>query len=101
MVEFFQFKRYIGEIENNQTAAAGFEIIDKDEMLDEYIMLALRSGGLKISELQNRFGDKWFKSRQQYFSSLQKDNLVIQENDKIHLTKRGYALCDEILTNIL
>ena len=70
-------------------------------MLDEYVMLALRGTGLDMIDFQNRFGDKWIKEKQKYFSQLQKDDYIIFNENKIKLTKNGYALCDEILSNIL
>ncbi len=98
---FSSLKKYITEIENNHSAAAGSEIVNKEQMFDEYIMLALRSGGLDIPDLQTRFGDKWIKSKQKYFFRLQENNLIKLYKNKIQLTKSGYALCDEILSNIL
>jgi len=98
---FSSLKRYINEIENNHTAVAGSEFVDKNKMFDEYVMLALRSSGLDISDLQTRFGDKWINSKHKYFSHLQQNNLISFSENKIQLTKEGYALCDEILSNIL
>jgi oxygen-independent coproporphyrinogen-3 oxidase len=98
---FSSLKKYISEIEDNQTAAAGSELVNNGQMFDEYIMLALRSSGIDIPDLQTRFGDKWIKSKQNYFSQLQEKNLITSNKNKIQLTKSGYALCDEILSNIL
>jgi oxygen-independent coproporphyrinogen-3 oxidase len=98
---FSSLKRYISEIENNKIAVAGSEIINPEQMLDEYVMLALRGTGLDMIDFQNRFGDKWIKEKQKYFSQLQKDDYIIFNENKIKLTKNGYALCDEILSNIL
>jgi len=98
---YSSLKRYILETEKNNIAVAGSEIINTEQMLDEYVMLALRSTGLDITDLQSRFGDTWFKSRQQYFYQLQKDNYIVLKENRIKLTGSGYALCDEILSNIL
>ena len=40
---FSSLKKYISEIENNNFAAAGYEIPDEEQRLNEYVMLALRS----------------------------------------------------------
>ncbi|MDO8550493.1 MAG: radical SAM family heme chaperone HemW [Ignavibacteria bacterium] len=98
---FSSLKRYISEIENNNCAAACSEIINQVQMFDEYVMLALRSRGLDITDLKSRFGEKWIKSKQKYFSQLQQNNLIALRENKIQLTKNGYSLCDEILSNIL
>ena len=98
---FSSLKRYINEIEKNKYAVAGSEIINKKQFFDEYIMLALRSKGINIPDLQLRFGGEWFKSKRGYISRLQKNNLLVINHDQMKLTKNGYALCDEILYNIL
>ena len=64
-------------------------------------MLALRSNGINIHELQLKFGDNWLKSKSNYFTELQQHNLLTISKDSIRLTKNGYAVCDEILSNIL
>jgi oxygen-independent coproporphyrinogen-3 oxidase len=98
---FSSLKRYISEIENNNFAVAGSETVTKEQFFDEYIMLALRSNGINISELQLKFGDNWLKCKSNYFSELQQHNLLTISKDNIKLTKNGYAVCDEILSNIL
>ena len=64
-------------------------------------MLALRSNGININELQFRFGNAWLENKSNYFSELQQHNLLTISKDNIKLTKNGYAVCDEILSNIL
>ena len=98
---FSSLKRYISEIEKNSFAVAGSETVTKEQFFDEYIMLALRSGGININELQTQFGDNWLKSKSNYFKELQQHNLLTYSKDNIRLTKNGYAVCDEILLNIL
>ena len=98
---FSSLKRYLSEIEDNNYAVAGSEIISNKQIFDEYVMLALRSTGLNLIDLKNRFGDKWIKNKHNFLSQLQKNNLTSLKKNKIQLTKKGYALCDEILSNIL
>ncbi len=98
---FSSLKRYISEIEINNFAVAGSEVVTKEQFFDEYIMLALRSSGININELQFRFGNAWLEKKSNYFSELQQHNLLTINKDNIRLTKNGYAVCDEILSNIL
>ncbi len=51
---FSSLKRYINELEKNQNAVAGFESINDEQQLNEYIMLALRSNGLNLNELKTK-----------------------------------------------
>jgi oxygen-independent coproporphyrinogen-3 oxidase len=98
---YSSLKRYISEIEKNNHAVSGFENIDQKQKLDEYVMLALRSKGLDKNDFINKFGEDWLKLRRNNFKELA-DRRLLEINDYgIRLTKGGYALCDEILNNIL
>ena len=98
---FSSLKRYINEIETNGVAVAGYENISREQQLNEYVMLALRSSGLNIGELKDKFNDSWLTGKHDYLLQLQNQNLLNMDNDVIRLTKKGYALCDEILRNLL
>jgi oxygen-independent coproporphyrinogen-3 oxidase len=98
---FSSLKRYISEIESNGSAIAGSEDLSSEEQLEEYVMLALRSSGLRINEFEERFGSSWLDEKNSYFNLLEKKNLLRIINGNIKLTAKGYALCDEILKEIL
>ncbi len=98
---FSSLKKYIQEVETNKNAIMNFENISFSQMHDEYVMLALRSSGLDLSDYKLRFGDDWIKKNNDYFELLKNQNLVVVNDDLIKLTSKGYAICDEILKNIL
>ena len=119
---FSSLKKYIHEIETNGTAEAGSEIVNGKQRVDEYIMLALRSAGLDIKEFNSRFSSgitrerkelqgapddssfnpaDWIKQKNDYFIQLKNQNLLEIDDHFIRLTKKGYAVCDEILGNLL
>ncbi len=97
-------KMYIDKIEQSGNAIAGSEIISSEKAMDEYIMLELRSSGLSIKKLENRFGNEgkhWLKKKYPYFELLKNQNFVMMNDEIIKLTSKGYAVCDEILAEIL
>ena len=98
---YSSLRRYINEIKMNGKAVAGSEIVNDRELFEEYIMLSLRSKGIDIPELQLKFGDAWLINKLNYFSLLQERELLTIDKNSIRLTKSGYALCDEILSEIL
>lgn len=98
---FSSLKKYISEIEKNDHAVANSELLNEEEKLNEYIMLALRSRGLDIQEFKNKFGEKWLSSNFPYFTELMKQNYISFDEKNIKFTKKGYAICDEILNHIL
>ena len=64
-------------------------------------MLALRSKGLNINEFKNLFNDSWIDEKYNYFKQLTEENLTFFNESSICLTKKGYAVCDEILSKLL
>ncbi len=98
---FSSLKRYISEINTKKDAIAGYEILSPEEKLEEYVMLALRGSGLMINEFEERFGKSWLDEKNSYFNLLENRKLLKIEDRRIKLTGRGYAVCDEILKEIL
>jgi len=98
---FSSLKKYIAEIELHGHAIMNSERITKNQMHDEYIMLSLRSSGLDLIDYNKRFNNDWINKNNDYFNLLKKENLITIENNWIKLTSKGYAVCDEILKNIL
>lgn len=98
---YSSLKKYISEIKINGHAVMNSEIISNEQMHDEYVMLALRSSGLDLIDYKKSFDDNWIKKNNYYFESLKKENLLVIDDKLIRLTAKGYAVCDEILKNIL
>lgn len=92
-------KMYITMMNQKGNAVIGEEILSREQMLDEYIMLALRGSGLDLTELKNIFGTKWIEINKKYLDTLLSNNFVEEKNNLIKLTPKGYAICDEILLN--
>ena len=95
---------YIDKIQKQGNAVAGSEDISAEKALSEYIMLELRSSGIDINNLKKRFGSEsseWLKKNYSYFELLKSKNFVLLDNGFIKLTSKGYAVCDEILSEIL
>ena len=98
---YSSLKKYISEIELNNHAIMNSEIISKEQMHDEYVMLALRSSGLDLDDYEKRFSNSWIKKNNSYFELLKNEHHLSIDNNWIKLTSKGYAVCDEILKNIL
>ena len=63
---YSSLKMYKAEIETKGSAEANHEIITPEENIEEYIMLALRSNGIEISDLEKRFGKEWLNRNNEY-----------------------------------
>jgi oxygen-independent coproporphyrinogen-3 oxidase len=95
---YSSLKMYKSEIETKGSAEANHEIITPENNIDEYIMLALRSFGIQLSDLEKRFGNEWMNKNKKYLQVLSDNNLITAEDNWLKLTKRGYAICDEIIS---
>ncbi len=98
---FSSLKKYISEIGKNNHAVMNSEVITKDQMHDEYVMLALRSSGIDLNDYKKYFSDEWMIKNESYFKLLKSGQYLTVDSNRIKLTSRGYAVCDEILKNCL
>ncbi|MCX6149164.1 MAG: radical SAM family heme chaperone HemW [Ignavibacteriales bacterium] len=98
---FSSLKHYLLSIDEKGKAMANSEILTEEQMLSEYVMLALRSDGLNLNGLKEKFGDKWLNESMTNIKSLERKGLLHIKKDMITLTQKGYALCDKILEKIL
>lgn len=101
---FSSLKMYIDKVEQCGNAVAGSETINVEKVINEYVMLELRSSGLNLKKFEDRFGSKieeWLKKKYPYFELLKNQNFVIIDDGIVKLTAKGYAVCDEILTELL
>lgn len=87
-------------IEKKGHAVIGEEVLTHNEMLEEYVMLALRSKGLDLIELNNLFGGNWYEQNKKFLNQLGEENFIVSKNNLLSFTPKGYAICDEILTKM-
>lgn len=93
-------KFYLDAVGEQGHPRAGSEVPDRQMQITEYIMLALRAGGLDISQFSSRFGENEYISRKQELELMQKEGFTVLSDGKIKLTPIGYAMCDELLTKL-
>lgn len=97
---YSSLKRYLTEVQTNGHAQMSYEILSEFELLNEYIMLALRSKGLNLQELTEKFGIDWLDQSNKINQYIQ-SGYMVKKNNNLMLTSSGYAVCDEILKNLL
>jgi oxygen-independent coproporphyrinogen-3 oxidase len=91
---------YSNAVNTAGNAKINIERINEEKALNEYVMLTLRSSGIDIIDLVERFGDKWLNKNEKYLELIRKEGYIQFEDNRISLTKKGYAICDEILVNM-
>lgn len=98
---YSSLKKYISEINFNGNAIRGSEVLSKNQMLNEYIMLGLRSNGLNTNKIKNKFSKKWYFEKEEKLKSFLADGYLLESKDIIMCTKKGYLVCDEIISKLL
>ena len=88
---------YIDAINKKDNAVAGEETLTQDQMLDEYVMLALRSSGLDLNMLERMFGKDWYERNKNMIDEFIAQKLISLTNAKLVLTAKGFVVCDELL----
>lgn len=91
---------YIDAINKKGNAVAGEETLTQTQMLNEYVMLALRSSGLDLNKLELRFGKEWYERNRKLINEYVTQKLISLNNNKLLLTSKGFAVCDELLINL-
>ncbi len=92
---------YLLNVNEKQNGEAGFEIISDEKYLEEYILLSLRSSGINKKKIQSLAGYDWIESKISIFNKLKAEGFLRDERDKIILTAKGFAVCDEIISMLI
>ena len=98
---FSSLKMYISKINDYGSAVRSFEVLSEEQKINEFVMLALRSSGLNKNKFKQNFGNEWLIQKEEHFNKLAENNFTELDSETIRLTKNGYAICDEILKNLL
>ena len=82
--------KYIYNIKNNISVIASEEELDLLSLMKEYVILKLRlKEGINKEEFKNKFNTKINDIFNTEITSLKNDNLIIEESNRIYLSKRG------------
>lgn len=92
---------YVDSVMKKGNAVIGEEILSEQQKREEYLMLALRSNGLNTDEFNKIFGVDWLEQRKALLGNYLANVFLFKENNRISLTRKGYAVCDEIIANLI
>jgi coproporphyrinogen III oxidase-like Fe-S oxidoreductase len=93
--------QYSTLIEQRQLPVADEETVGEKELINERIFLGLRAGGLSLARPFGTSLRGFSASQQEIIRALVERGLAEIERDVLHLTPRGYVLCDEIAERLM
>ncbi len=73
-----------------------YEVSDKQRHL-EFVMLSLRSGGIKLKKYFEMFNENFENKFQMSAAELIKNEYAVMDKEKFQLNEKGYALADAII----
>jgi len=96
-------KKYIRQLEQEELPHSQKEPITKDELLDEYIMLRLRTlDGLDLDHIQREFKITFAEQKRAQIDRLISTNhITISDSNRLHLTEKGFMVCDAVIGELL
>jgi oxygen-independent coproporphyrinogen III oxidase len=97
---FSSLKKYINYVELHGHAIRGSEQLKKTQMIDEFVMLGLRSNGVNLDKVK-LYSPDWYFEKKQIINSFIKERFLEETNNLLRCTRKGYMICDEIINKLL
>ncbi|HSB68210.1 MAG TPA: radical SAM family heme chaperone HemW [Candidatus Methylomirabilis sp.] len=92
---------YVGRLNAGMLPVESEEALGPRELLDERILLGLRTGALDVQRLSLDFGDDFNSRQADVMRWLIEERLALSERGMFRLTSKGFLLCDEIISRLL
>ena len=92
--------KYIELIESGKEAHDFIETIDNETSVTEHIFLGLRSRGVNFNEFRTRHNIDFEKTYSSPIETLLKNGYAVKDETTLKLTRKGYAVCDEIVASL-
>lgn len=97
---YSSLKKYIAEVKKSGAAVRGEEILTENQMVDEIVMLGLRSNGLNLDELK-KYSSNWYFEKKNIINSFINESYLEEKNGILRCTKKGYMICDELINKLI
>jgi oxygen-independent coproporphyrinogen-3 oxidase len=94
-------RTYCERISNDQLPVAGDEFLTGEQLLDETVMLGLRSRGVNLQRMKDELGFDLLGTQLPLIEELLSKKMAILNNNMLRLTAKGILLCDEISQTLL
>ena len=98
---FRTLPEYLKAMNEKGNAIENEETPNKQQVFDEYVMLALRSKGIDKKDFQSRFSDSWLREKSGVLQKYMQSGYLIDQGAIIKCTPDGYAVADNIIGQLL
>lgn len=94
-------RSYCDALEDGKYPESGSEFVDRRTFLTEEIFLGLRSTGIDLAKLYRIYGEEVFTLRRDRIAGMVAEGLMTDSGNRLTLTPRGFAICDEIAAQLI
>lgn len=93
---------YLKAVETSQFPVIHRTVLSKTDKMEEFVFLGLRTTkGISKKEFNHLFGEESINVFDSFFQQQQKQGLLLIEEDRVRLTKRGLFLADTVFRQLL
>jgi oxygen-independent coproporphyrinogen III oxidase len=93
--------RYLEELKIHRLPVAGEEILTGEQIAGETIFLGLRADGLDLRKLRSEFGVDLSVSRARQIEEFLRENMIMLNNDRLRVTRKGRIYADLIARELM
>jgi oxygen-independent coproporphyrinogen-3 oxidase len=91
---------YAERLERGNLPLAGEEELTTEQLIEEEVLLGLRSEGVDAAGFPGKFGRDLMAEHRPKIDALISNGMAIVKDGKIRLTAKGYLVCDEISASL-
>ena len=96
------FAEYKTAISSGKIPMQEVEILDKNDRIEECIMLSLRTSfGIDLNKLKNQFGYDLLREKAQQIESLKQNGLIDFNKNQLFATDLGFKLLNQIILELV
>lgn len=97
-----QYEEYTDAVWNQKELHEDYEKLEQADEIEEFMFLGLRmTEGISRKEFKECFGNELEKVYGQQLRNLKKDGLLVYENERVRLTKRGIDISNYVFEQFL
>jgi coproporphyrinogen III oxidase-like Fe-S oxidoreductase len=91
---------YAERLERGNLPVAGEEELTTEQLIEEEVLLGLRSEGVDAAGFPRKFGRDLMAEHRPKIDALISNGMAVVKDGKIRLTAKGYLVCDEISASL-
>ena len=94
-------RKYFLDLNIGMLPIVSEEMLTDEMLFEEFVFLGLRSEGINLSKLNQQFNVDFVENNKNIVTSLINEGYIIQSDDILRLTDKGFLVCDDICSKLM